>query len=194
MAIRLNGFRGVGTAGSVGPQGPPGPQGPQGPAGPAVGGPGLLFAEQFSGTTAGARISAAIAALPATGGVVDASGLAGDQTISSDIFAGVTKPGELRLGASTFHMTVPLQVPSNWTIRGAGCATQFSAAADLPHLSELVGSASAVIYVKANQSSVTIRDLCVKGPYVSGPSGTTFGIYVSQGTVNCQVLNCKVYN
>src|SRR5215813_1746273 len=54
---------------------------------------------------AGAKIVTAIAACPAAGCVVDARGVTG--TISQDMFAGVTKPITLLLGAGTYVVTVP---------------------------------------------------------------------------------------
>jgi hypothetical protein len=65
-----------------------------------------LNANDFDGTNAGAKIAAAIAALPSTGGTVDARGLEGAQAISSDIFSGVTKPVRLLLGAGTYTLSV----------------------------------------------------------------------------------------
>jgi len=53
---------------------------------------------------AGAKIVTAIAACPAVGCVVDARGVTG--TISQDVFAGVTKPITLLLGAGTYVVTV----------------------------------------------------------------------------------------
>jgi hypothetical protein len=78
----------------------------------------IRYADQFPGADAGAKIAAAIADLPATGGTVDARGLEGAQAISTDIFAGVTKPGTLLLGSANFSVTATQNVPSHWTIRG----------------------------------------------------------------------------
>ncbi|MBI3933488.1 MAG: hypothetical protein HY316_02270 [Acidobacteria bacterium] len=62
----------------------------------------VRLADQFPGADAGAKIAAAIADLPSTGGTVDARGLEGAQTLSSDILTGVTKPLLLLLGAATY--------------------------------------------------------------------------------------------
>lgn len=75
---------------------------------------------QRTGATAGAKLAAAIAAGPSTGVVVDCRGLQGTQTVSADIFSGVTKPGILLLGAATFNASVPQNIPANWTIKGSG--------------------------------------------------------------------------
>jgi hypothetical protein len=78
----------------------------------------VVYASNYNGANAGQKIAAAIADLPATGGTVDARGLEGAQSISSDIFAGVTKPGRLLLGSATFTVTATQNVPSHWTIQG----------------------------------------------------------------------------
>src|SRR3990167_3207612 len=55
-----------------------------------------------SGANAGAKIVAAMALLPSTGGIVDCSNLQGAQTVSVDVFGSMTKPVVLILGAATF--------------------------------------------------------------------------------------------
>jgi parallel beta-helix repeat protein len=80
----------------------------------------VRYANAFSGADAGARIAACIADLPPTGGTCDARELEGAQSITSDVFSGVTKPGTLLLGAATYTVTAQQNVPSNWKIIGAG--------------------------------------------------------------------------
>src|SRR5438045_3441762 len=53
---------------------------------------GTRMADQFAGATASAKIAAAIADLPSTGGIVDATGLSGEQSLTTCPFVGVTKP------------------------------------------------------------------------------------------------------
>lgn len=66
-----------------------------------------------TGTDAGAKIAAAIAAGPSTGVFVDCSNLQGAQTINQDVFASAgTKPVHLLLGAATFTVTVTQNCPS----------------------------------------------------------------------------------
>ena len=60
----------------------------------------VQFCDQHAGATAGVKIAACIAALPAAGGTADARGLEGAQTISSTIT--VNKQVQLLLGAATF--------------------------------------------------------------------------------------------
>ncbi|OFV92050.1 MAG: hypothetical protein A3H28_05055 [Acidobacteria bacterium RIFCSPLOWO2_02_FULL_61_28] len=81
----------------------------------------VRYADQFTGADAGAKIAAAIADLPATGGTVDARGLEGAQTISSDICLGVSKPTTIRLGAATFALSAAQTVPGRYcNILGLG--------------------------------------------------------------------------
>jgi hypothetical protein len=59
----------------------------------------IRFADQFPGATADAKIVNCIADLPAAGGVCDASGIQGRQTLAGQIT--ITKPVKLLLGAVT---------------------------------------------------------------------------------------------
>lgn len=68
-----------------------------------------VYADQFAGATAGAKITAATAALPSSGGTVDASNLTGSQTIST---AGFTlgfsdgRPVTYIFGPATYNVVV----------------------------------------------------------------------------------------
>jgi hypothetical protein len=68
----------------------------------------VIRADLTPGADAGAKIAAAIAALPATGGTVDARGLEGPQTISATVTLGASgsKPVKMLLGAATFATSV----------------------------------------------------------------------------------------
>lgn len=83
---------------------------------------GKRFADQFLGVDACVKIAAAIADLPSTGGVVDATGFVGNQNCSVNPFTGVTKSGQLLLGAATFRTTVKWQTPAGlkWQVIGTG--------------------------------------------------------------------------
>jgi len=72
---------------------------------------GILFADQFPGTDACAKIQAAVSALPSTGGVVDARGLQGAQTCSANPFTGAKGPVELYLGPATYTISATWVVP-----------------------------------------------------------------------------------
>ncbi|MBI4443517.1 MAG: hypothetical protein HY649_09115 [Acidobacteria bacterium] len=75
----------------------------------------VRYAGQFAGGTAGAKIAAAIADLPSTGGTVDARGLEGAQTIATDVFTGVSKNVTILYGAGTYAFTLDTAVPKNIT-------------------------------------------------------------------------------
>lgn len=66
----------------------------------------IRYCNASTGATAGAKIAACIADLPSTGGVADARGIEGNQTISQNIWDGVSKPVTLLLGAANFTVTV----------------------------------------------------------------------------------------
>jgi hypothetical protein len=69
-------------------------------------------AARFPGSDAGAQIAAAMADLPSTGGTVVAD-YKTPQTLSRDIFTGVTKPVHLILGGTTFQIGSDMLVPRN---------------------------------------------------------------------------------
>lgn len=82
---------------------------------------GVLYADQFPGADAGAKIRACLIALGSGGGTCSAENLSGAQTVSEDIFAGVTGPVHVVFGAGTYTFTTG-QNPSTWT-RLSGGAT-----------------------------------------------------------------------
>ena len=82
----------------------------------------VRFADQFAGADAGAKIAAALADLPATGGTVDARGLEGG-TISQDLWDGSTKPLTLLLGCGTYTITAAQIVTVYSQVIGLGDCT-----------------------------------------------------------------------
>jgi hypothetical protein len=81
----------------------------------------MRMAHYFHGANAGEKIIAAIADLPATGGIVDARGFEGDQNITSNMFAGLSKPLVLFLGAARFIITVTQSIVSVNNLSIIGC-------------------------------------------------------------------------
>lgn len=70
----------------------------------------VQYADQFPGADSAAKVNAAIAALPASGGTVDARGLTGAQAMGSNISLGSdTKPVTLLLGNATITRGVGAQ-------------------------------------------------------------------------------------
>ncbi len=85
---------------------------------PASGGrvPEILYADLYPDSLyadAGEKITAAIADLPAWGGVVDARALTGEQWIQQNMFAGVTISVTLLLGAGTYNISTGQIIDDN---------------------------------------------------------------------------------
>src|SRR5205807_9949482 len=82
-----------------------------------------LLVTDFPGNDAGAKIAGCIAALPSGGGVCDARGLTGNQTISS---LTITKPLSLLLVAANYSLTGPVTWQNVDGPSLAGVWTQFT--------------------------------------------------------------------
>jgi hypothetical protein len=78
----------------------------------------VLAAHDFPGADAGIKIRAAIAALPANGGVVDATGLFGAQTITVDPFNGLATHVLVLLGAGTYTLSTTITLRTGQGIIG----------------------------------------------------------------------------
>jgi hypothetical protein len=92
-------------------------------AGPLVGTSlnGTPLADQFAGGDMCAKISAAIASLGSTGGIVDATHFTGTQACASDPSVGVSAAVVVEIGNVTMQLTVPWKIQSNlFKLRGAG--------------------------------------------------------------------------
>jgi hypothetical protein len=137
----------------------------------------------FKGADAGEKIAACVAALPATGGTADARGIEGDQTISVDPFAGVTKSGRLLLGAGSYVLKTPVHVPSNWTIEGVnGYATVLRASVELP-----------TVLSGINSTGVTIADLQINGGGMAEIGITLNNSAIGASTQN-RIYRARVYD
>jgi hypothetical protein len=117
---------------------------------------------EFKGDTASAKIIKCIASIPATGGTADARALFGNQTLSADVFSGVTKPITLLLGAGNY--TVSVQQVMNCvgcTIVGtAGIAQGQTLSANPATVLTKSGNFD-TIWMKGNNTS--IRDVLIRG-------------------------------
>ena len=133
----------------------------------------VRYIEQYDGPDAGARIQAAIASLPLTGGTVDARGLEGAQTISSNPWSGVTKPVTLLLGHATYTVSAILdELPSHTTIMGLGAGRtifQQGDAADLP----------AILRTAASVSDIRLLDFTIDGNRAAQTDTTNQKIIIS---------------
>ena len=82
-----------------------------------------VFADEFPGLNAGAKLISAIAALPGTGGIVDATRLYGPQKIEDIIH--VDKPVRLLLGVTDYESSISpaFEIRSNFSVAGLGRET-----------------------------------------------------------------------
>lgn len=80
----------------------------------------VVEADTQTGSDACAQIAAAIAALPATGGTVDARGIQAAQACAANPFASSAKPVQLLLGGVTITTSACWALPSDTVIVGAG--------------------------------------------------------------------------
>jgi hypothetical protein len=81
----------------------------------------IVKCDAFQGADAGAKLAACFAALSVSGGTADARELSWEQSITNDVFAGVTKPGRLLLGETTYTLSGAgcFNVPTGWTVEGS---------------------------------------------------------------------------
>src|SRR5579883_2090197 len=84
----------------------------------------VTMCDQFSGANAGAKIIAAVAALPPTGGTVDCRGLERPQSAPNGFgVGGIDAPVTLLLGGTVLTVGAPIQLFSGSHIRGLGFGT-----------------------------------------------------------------------
>lgn len=71
-----------------------------------------IVCASYAGADYGTKITAAVVALPSTGGTLDCRSLTGSQTISADVFSSITKPVDILIGATTLAVTASTTVPN----------------------------------------------------------------------------------
>ncbi len=86
----------------------------------------VVDATSFAGSDAGAKIAAAVATLPPSGGVVDARGFSGAQTVSTDPFSSSPTPAVVLLGSATFNTSVQWRPHTSQRIVGLSSGTHSS--------------------------------------------------------------------
>lgn len=80
----------------------------------------VKYASQFPGGDVGTQIANAIADLPTTGGIVDATGFQGVAILQTDMFrTAAGRPGKILFGNTLFATSFQQNVPSNWELVGA---------------------------------------------------------------------------
>ena len=142
----------------------------------------VISAFDYDGDNAGEQIANAIDGLPVGGGVIDARGFTGTQTIASDIFASRTTPFTLLLGEAIFEIDLTsygLSLNSNQQVilNGTTCQpstsnpTGFSTTASFfrSNITETTGtiSASSASLVLASVAGLEVGSLVA----VNGASG-----------------------
>lgn len=144
----------------------------------------------FPGATPGVKIAACIAAVPATGGTADASLILGG-AIAVDVFAGITKPGKLILGAGTYVVTVAQNQPDNWEVQGAGIGnTVVQASGNFGDSSPFRNSKrSTYTATTGHNTGLSIHDLTIDG----GSSTNSHGV-LWFGIDNSIIWNVNVIN
>jgi hypothetical protein len=150
----------------------------------------LRFADQFLGSDAGAKITAAIADLPTTGGIVDARGLSGPQTFSTGInvgASGVGKPVTLLLGPGVYTTNGLVTVYQNSSIIGVpvGLSDGVSPAIDVRNAQRTVIEAAtgaalwAVVRIGDDTDAGAAYGALLQDVTIDGNCGITFNIITS---------------
>jgi parallel beta-helix repeat protein len=156
------------------------------------------FADRFAGRDACAKIHAAISALPAGGGIVDARGFQGTQACASDPFVGgTTPPVQLLIGQATFQLStgwfpsagskITCLDPHQSTIAGASGFSTLTLQSDTTiENCHILGGYNGVTSLSTLRAArVVVRNNIVEGsvlgPNVNLGGGTTY--WVVQGNV-----------
>ena len=136
--------------------------------------PNVRIAFYFSGANAGAKIAAAIADLPATGGTVDARGLEGSQVISAALTIGATdKPVTVLLGAATCTLSAGITVNAGSSLVGLQGTGNGPGAGDTAYDgTQLVQAAGVNLPFMVNLAGTnsSIRDMTVSGNQANNPT------------------------
>lgn len=131
----------------------------------------VKFADRFAGTDACAKIHAAIVALGASGGVVDARGFRGTQACSSDPFSGGTTPAvQLLIGAANFRLT------AQWNLSVGTKITCLD-----PYQSTITGTSTTTTFVVTG-SDATIENCHVVGGLLGRGSRVTVRSNIIEGS------------
>ncbi|MBI1746951.1 MAG: hypothetical protein HYR55_10235 [Acidobacteria bacterium] len=148
--------------------------------------PNIHYADAFPGANAGEKIKNCINALPSTGGICDARGFEGTQTLAVDptlMVGTATKPVTLLLGAVTFTTTKPITLAKGSQIIGLGKATVISSGIKSASCS-LTSSACATIIVASER--VVLRDFKLvyaetPGTCETGSTACSIGLDIGVG-------------
>jgi hypothetical protein len=148
----------------------------------------VLYAANYSGADAGAKIQACLDALPSTGGTCDARGLTGNQNIAATIT--VPAGNILMLGAGIYTSTVTpaIILNSGDQLIGAGRRGDATAASTLIVLSGTSGGS--IIKTALTTGDVVIRDLSIYGTNTGSVDGS-IGFNLAGGFVSSILSNAS---
>lgn len=152
-----------------------------------------IRASQYAGANFGAKLTAAIAAAPATGAIIDCTDLSGAQTIASSVF--VNKPVDIRLGGSEITMGTSQIIirSSGVSISGIGKIDENNSPTQLMYS----GTASAILIQHPTTATaifgIKCRDFEVTATGGAVASATALGFEIL-GARYCVFENISIYN
>lgn len=121
---------------------------------------GVQMCDQYPGSTAGAKIAACISALPSGGGVADARGIQGGQSINSDPFFSVTKSVQLLVSGVSLGINTPTTIPTNVQITmSQGALFSVGGGSTLTVNGSLAGSSSSLHFSGGGTTTISNQPL-----------------------------------
>jgi hypothetical protein len=159
----------------------------------------VIRADLMPGADAGAKIAACIAALPVTGGICDARGLQGVQTISQDVFAGAVGVGFLLLGEARFDTSVTQNVPTMWTVEGIYGDRRVAGGHSYTGLNagtvfKWTGAINTSLMTVNNSSGTTLRNLTLWSNDVAGSIGLSSEGIPPEENNSLRLENINIYD
>ena len=146
----------------------------------------VVFADQQSGADVGAKLTNSLAALPSTGGTIDARGFQGAQTWSS-VF---------NLNKSGVTLLLPPSTAANFTVSISGAITLTAVSDVIIRGGKLTvsGSNIRVILPVTSLTNVTIDNVTCVGDGVAAHTQEFFANSSGPAFTNLRILNCNLSN
>ncbi|HSA92502.1 MAG TPA: right-handed parallel beta-helix repeat-containing protein [Terriglobales bacterium] len=161
----------------------------------------IRLCDVFSGTDAGAKIQACINSLPSTGGIADARGIQGAQTISSTLT--IDRPVHLLLGAATFELAVTGSSPA-LAVTSSDVAVEGMGDKTVLHITTWACASNKLAYVKLGNDAASTENVHLRafkfagenpqGSPVSGcdAQGPTYGILFGPNAATAALSNSSI--
>lgn len=135
-----------------------------------IGNTAIRIASQFPGSDMDAKVIAAIADLPATGGIVDARGLDGAQSIASALSIGTaTKPVIVLLGVGTITTSATITVNDGSALIGLPQGMD-TGSNDTPTIIKQANSVNLASIVSLSGPFAVIQDITIDGNKANNPT------------------------